>query len=154
MRKINRTHVVGHSADAMFDLVADVEKYPEFLPLCEDLSILSRATEGNKEIITANMAVGYKTIHEVFLSRVTLERDQHRILVEYLDGPISHLENLWVFEDIGEGSSRVHFSLEYEFKNLALRLLMGAMFDKAFRKFSAAFEKRADQVYGLWQSGR
>jgi len=141
--------VVSHAADAMFDLVADVEKYPQFLPLCEDLSVLSRSIEGNKEIITANMTVGYKAIHEVFLSRVTLERKTHRILVEYLDGPISHLENLWVFEDIGEGSSRVHFSLEYEFKNIALKLLMGAMFDKAFRKFSTAFEKRADQIYGV-----
>jgi len=149
MRKINRTHLVGHSADAMFALVADVKKYPEFLPLCEGLTVLSRSNEGGKEIITANMAVGYKAIHEVFLSRVTLERDRQRILVEYLDGPISHLENLWWFEDISETSSRVHFSLEYEFKNIALKLLMGAMFDKAFRKFSAAFEKRADQIYGV-----
>jgi len=139
--------VVGHSADAMFDLVADVEKYPQFLPLCEDLTVLSRSIEGNKEIITANMSVGYKAIHEVFLSRVTLERDSQKILVEYLDGPISHLENLWWFEAISETSSRVHFSLEYEFKSLALRLLMGAMFDKAFRKFTEAFEKRADQIY-------
>ncbi len=148
MRKINRTHVVGHSADAMFDLVADVEKYPEFLPLCENLKVISRAVEGDKEIVTANMAVGYKAVHEVFLSRVTLERDRQRILVEYLDGPISHLENHWWFEEISATSSRVHFSLEYEFKNIALRLLMGAMFDKAFRKFSEAFEKRAGQVYG------
>jgi len=149
MRKINRTHLVAHSTDAMFDLVADVEKYPEFLPLCEDLKVLSRSREGNREIIAVNMTVGYKTIHEVFLSRVTLERENHRILVEYLEGPISHLENHWEFETISETSSRVHFSLEYEFKNLALRLLMGAMFDKAFRKFSEAFEKRANQVYGV-----
>lgn len=150
MRKINKTHLVGHGADAMFDLVADVEKYPEFLPLCENLKVLSRSTRGNRDIIDVNMTVGYKAIHEVFLSRVTLERHNHRILVEYLDGPISHLENLWEFEAISEASSRVHFSLEYEFKTLALRLLMGAMFDKAFRKFTQAFEKRADQVYGTY----
>ncbi len=148
MPTITKVHKVAHSADAMFELVADVEKYPEFLPLCEGLRVRSRVSEEEKEIITADMVVGYKAIHEVFLSRVTLERNKHRILVEYLDGPISHLENIWLFEPLSETSSRVHFSLEYEFKNLALRMLMGTMFDKAFRKFTEAFEKRADQIYG------
>ncbi len=148
MPKISKVHRVAHSADAMFDLVADVEKYPEFLPLCESLLVRSRSSKGKTEIITADMTVGYKAIHETFLSRVTLERHKHQILVEYLDGPVSHLENHWVFETISETSSRIHFSLEYEFKNVALRLLMGAMFDKAFRKFSKAFELRADQIYG------
>ena len=148
MQKINRTHRVAHSADAMFDLVADVEKYPQFLPLCEGITVKSRTTDGDREIITVDMVVGYKAIHEVFLTRVTLDRKNHQILVEYLDGPISHLENIWIFEETGPRSSRVHFSLEYEFKSLSLRLLMGAMVDKAFRKFSDAFEKRADQIYG------
>jgi len=147
MRKINKIHRVAHAADAMFDLVADVEKYPQFLPLCKGLRVLSRTLEDHKEIITADMVVGYKAFHETFLSRVTLERDKHSILVEYLDGPISHLENLWVFEAIDDVSSLVHFSLEYEFKNLGLQLLMGAMFDRAFRKFSKAFELRADEIY-------
>jgi len=139
---------VSHSAEAMFDLVADVEKYPEFLPLCESLQVLSHTTEARKEIITVKMVVGYKAISEVFLSRVTLDRDNLRIMVEYLDGPISHLENLWSFEALSDTTSRVHFSLEYEFRNLALRMLMGAMFDRAFGKFSQAFETRADQIYG------
>ena len=133
----------------MFDLVADVEKYPEFLPLCEHLGVLSRSTEGSQEIVIAKMAVGYKAIHEVFLTRVTLERNQQRILVEYLEGPISHLENLWRFEALDDVSSRIHFSLEYEFRNIALKMLMGTMFDKAFRKFSTAFEERADCIYGV-----
>jgi len=145
---INKTHIVAHSAEAMFGLVADVEKYPEFLPLCEGLNVRSRIMQDNKEIITADMVVGYKAIHETFLSRVTLEGEKNRILVEYLDGPISHLENLWRFEELSATSSRVHFSLDYEFKNIALRLLMGTMFDKAFRKFTKAFEMRADQIYG------
>ncbi len=148
MRKFNKVHRVAHSANAMFELVADVEKYPEFLPLCESLQVRSRTTQGAREIITVDMVVGYKAIHETFLSRVILERDKHRIVVEYLDGPISHLENIWTFEALSDTSSRVHFSLEYEFKNLALRMLMGAMFDRAFGKFSQAFEKRADQIYG------
>ena len=149
MQKINKTHRVAHSADAMFDLVADVEKYPQFLPLCEGITVRSHTTETDTEVITVDMVVGYKAIHEVFLTRVTLERGKHRILVEYLEGPISHLENIWEFEEISANASRVHFSLEYEFKNIGLRLLMGAMFDKAFRKFSEAFEKRADQIYGI-----
>lgn len=148
MRKISKTRNVGHSAAAMFDLVADIEKYPQFLPLCENLRVRSRVDEGPLEIITADMQVGYKAINETFLSRITLERDKHHILVEYLDGPISHLENRWRFEPLGDTTSKIHFALEYEFKNLGLRLLMGAMFDKAFEKFAEAFEDRADQIYG------
>lgn len=149
MPKIIKTHRVNHSAQAMYDLVADVEKYPEFLPLCTGLQVRSRSLQAGKEIITADMDIGYKAFHETFLSRVTLEHDSYQILVEYLDGPISHLENLWKFEGVDEKSSIVHFSLEYEFKNLALRMLMGAMFDKAFQKFSKAFEMRADEIYRL-----
>lgn len=109
MRKISKTRQVGHSATAMYDLVADVEKYPDFLPLCEELQVRSRTTKGDVEIITADMVVGYKAIRETFLSRVTLEPTKHQILVEYLDGPISHLENRWKFEVISDTASRVHF---------------------------------------------
>ncbi len=147
MQKINTTRRVRHSSSAMFDLVADVEKYPEFLPLCEGLTVRSRSTDGDCEIVTVDMVVGYKAVHETFVSQVTLSRPDQLILVKYLDGPISHLENRWAFEDLSDKACKVHFSLEYEFKTLALRLLMGAVFDKAFRKFAEAFEKRADQVY-------
>lgn len=136
----------------MFDLVADVERYPEFVPLCEDLKLKSRETRGHVEVLEATMAVGYKAIRERFTTRVTLERNAPTpsILVEYLDGPFSHLENRWRFLQAGDGCT-VDFYLAYEFRSRMLAMLMGAMFDRAFRKFAAAFEERAGKVYGVPQ---
>jgi coenzyme Q-binding protein COQ10 len=134
----------------MFDLVADVERYPEFVPLCRVLKVRRREPgEPGVETLIADMEVGYKAIHERFTSRVALDRPRLKIRVEYVDGPFSRLENLWNFSDAGEGGgSRVEFYIAYEFRSRLLAALMGSMFDIAFRKFSAAFEARADAVYG------
>jgi coenzyme Q-binding protein COQ10 len=141
---------VRHNAVQMFDLVADVECYPEFVPLCKALRIRSRSSERDGcETLVADMTVGYKLIRETFTSRVTLDRPNLKVRVEYIDGPFSRLENIWTFKDEGEDySSRVGFFIDYEFKSRTLSLLMGSMFDAAFRKFAGAFERRADQVYG------
>jgi coenzyme Q-binding protein COQ10 len=142
------TRRVTHSPQAMFDLVADVERYPEFLPLCEALRVRRRQPGGEGiEVLVADMSVGYKAIHETFASRVTLDRPKLKILVEYVDGPFRYLENRWTFRPDGEGCA-VEFFISYEFRNIALGLLMGAMFDRAFRKFAEAFEARADKIYG------
>lgn len=141
---------VRHSAQHMFDLVADIERYPEFLPLCEDLRIRRRTEEGEgREVLVADMSVGYKAIQETFTSRVTLERPNQKILVEYINGPFRQLENRWTFRDDPDGGSTVEFFIAYEFRSRTLGLLMGAMFDKAFRRFAEAFEERANRVYGL-----
>jgi coenzyme Q-binding protein COQ10 len=133
----------------MFDLVADVEKYPLFVPLCQSLRVKSRTDKAEGvSVIVAAMTVAYKVIHQTFTSRVTLDRPGLTIIVEYLDGPFSRLQNRWTFHQAGEGSCTVEFHIDYEFKSRTLAMLMGAMFDTAFRKFSAAFEKRADEVYG------
>ncbi len=140
---------VRHTPADMFALVADVERYPEFVPLCEELRILRRTASGEGvEILTANMSVGYKAIRESFVSRVTLDRPKLKIVVEYVDGPFRYLENRWTFKPDGEGCL-VEFFISYEFKSMALGLLMGAMFDRAFRRFAEAFEERADRVYGV-----
>ena len=140
---------VRHSAAEMFDLVADVERYPEFVPLCRELKVRSRTAGANgTEILVADMAVAYKLVREGFRSRVTLDRPNLRILVEYLEGPFSHLANRWSFRAAGERASDVEFFIDYEFRSRALGLLMGAMFDAAFRRFAGAFERRADEVYG------
>ena len=133
----------------MFDLVADVERYPEFVPLCQSLKIKQRieGPHGN-EIIVADMTVAFQLIRETFTSRVTLDRANLKILVEYLKGPFSKLENRWTFEPKGDDASDVGFLIAYEFKNPMLAVLMGAMFDAAFQRFAAAFEKRADAIYG------
>jgi coenzyme Q-binding protein COQ10 len=148
MPSFRTSHVVNHTPQQMFDLVADVESYPQFVPLCQSLRIRRRfVLPGGSETLLADMEVGYKAIKEKFSSRVVLDREGRRIDVEYVDGPFSHLENKWVFTEAGEGQCRVDFFIAYEFRSRALASLMGTMFDAAFRKFSSAFEARADEVF-------
>ena len=138
-----------HSALQMFDLVADVERYPEFVPLCKSLKIRQRTPKPDgTEIVIADMTVSFKLVKETFTSKVTLDRANLKILVEYLKGPFSNLENRWTFESRSASDCDVGFFLSYEFKSRMLAMLMGAMFDAAFQRFAAAFEKRADAVYG------
>jgi coenzyme Q-binding protein COQ10 len=134
----------------MFDLVADVERYPEFVPLCKSLRVKSRRrNHGGCETLVADMTVGYAVIRETFTSRVKLDKPRLKVRVDYIDGPFSHLENIWTFrDDVEEGGSRVGFFIDYEFRSRTLGALMGSMFDAAFRKFARAFEERADIVYG------
>src|SRR3954447_10954754 len=144
---------VHHSASEMFDLVADVERYPEFVPLCSALKVRQRMVKPDgTEVLVADMTVSFKLVKESFTSRVTLDRANLKILVEYLQGPFSNLENRWTFEpkgqEEGNGVCDVGFFLAYEFKSRMLALLMGSMFDAAFARFSTAFEKRADAIYG------
>jgi coenzyme Q-binding protein COQ10 len=135
----------------MYDLVADVERYPEFLPLCEALSVLNRTTgPDGRPVIVATMEIGYKAIRERFTTRVTLTPAEPAVLVSYLDGPFRHLENRWRFLPADGGAAcDIVFWIDYQFKSPMLGLLMGAMFDKAFRKFAEAFELRARAVYGV-----
>lgn len=140
---------VKHSAADMFDLVADVDKYPEFVPLCSALKVRSRTPkEEGVDMLVADMTVAYKMVRETFTSRVTLDRPNLTILVEYLNGPFSRLQNRWTFRAAGEAVCDVEFFIDYEFKSRVLAMLMGAMFDTAFRKFAVAFEQRADKIYG------
>ena len=139
---------VRHSATEMFNLVADVERYPRFVPLCDRLVIRTREKEGDMEILTATMTVSYRFLHESFTSRVTLDHNAMTIRAQYLDGPFRHLDNLWTFEPLGPNESKVRFTIDYEFRSRTLSALMGAVFDRAFRRFAEAFETRADEVYG------
>jgi coenzyme Q-binding protein COQ10 len=148
MPQFSTRHRVRHAAADMFDLVADVERYPEFVPLCRALRLRKRIPEPEGvEILVADMTVAYKFVHETFTSRVTLDRPNLQILVEYLEGPFSKLENRWTFHATGEGACDVEFFMSYEFKSRTLGLLMGSMFDLAFRRFVTAFERRADVIY-------
>ncbi|MHC2106031.1 MULTISPECIES: type II toxin-antitoxin system RatA family toxin [unclassified Methylobacterium] len=148
------TRTVRHSPQQMYDLVADVERYPEFLPLCESLRVIRRQQvqhqdmpEGG-EVLIAEMGVGYKAIRERFTTRVSLDPANHKIVAEYIDGPFRHLENRWLFKEAPNGGCAVDFFITYEFKSRTLGLLMGTMFDRAFRKFTDAFEGRANRMYG------
>src|SRR4029079_824090 len=138
---------VRHAATNMFDLVADVEKYPQFVPLCSALEIKSRSQKDGITVLVADMTVAYKVISETFTSRVALNRPDLKILVEYLNGPFKRMQNRWAFVEAQDGTCDVEFFIEYEFRSRALALLMGTMFDAAFRRFAGAFEQRADEIY-------
>ena len=148
MPQFETTRTVAHSAEDMFALVADVERYPEFVPLCEQLTIRSRKEGEGKELLIADMAVGYKSIRETFTSQVLLKPEERLIEVKYIDGPFRYLDNRWRFEPSGPDACKVHFFIDYAFRNRMLGMLMGTMFDRAFRTFAEAFERRADHVYG------
>ena len=154
MPSFKTTRRVRHSALDMFALVADVERYPEFVPLCRALKVRRRTPQGEGvEVLLVDMEVGYRAIKEKFTSRVTLDRPRLEVLVEYVDGPFSHMENVWTFHDEPQapGSlqpmSRVEFFISYQFRSRVLGALMGSMFEAAFRRFSSAFEAQADAVY-------
>ena len=132
----------------MFELVSDVERYPQFVPLCRTLRVRKRIPEPEGiEILIADMTVAYKLVRESFVSRVTLDRPNLQILVEYLEGPFSQLENRWAFHPIDDRSCQVDFFISYEFRSRMIGLLMGSMFEVAFRRMADAFERRADAIY-------
>jgi coenzyme Q-binding protein COQ10 len=139
---------VRHAATDMFDLVAYVEKYPQFVPLCSALTVKTRAEKDGRTVLVADMTVTYKVIRETFTSRVTLDRQSLTILVEYLDGPFKRMQNRWTFYSVETKVCDVEFFIDYEFRSRTLAMLMGAMFDAAFRRFAVAFEQRADEIYG------
>lgn len=147
MPTFETTRRVAFTAQQMFTIVADVERYPQFLPLCEGLNVCSRAQHDGDTVLVATMTVGYRAIRESFSSRVTLKPQGNEIAVAYLDGPFSHLDNRWRFIDI-PGGSEVHFFIDYAFASRMLSLVMGAVFDKAVRKYTDAFEARARTLYG------
>src|SRR3954452_2254984 len=149
MPRFSNKRRVPHTAEQMFDLVADVERYPEFVPLCQSLTIRQRPERPDgTEMIVADMTVSFKLVKETFTSRVTLDRAGRKILVEYVNGPFSTLENRWGFEPREQGACEVAFFIAYEFRSRMLSMLMGSMFDTVFARMSAAFEKRADAIYG------
>ncbi|MCO6390663.1 type II toxin-antitoxin system RatA family toxin [Aliihoeflea aestuarii] len=147
MPQFETKRVVKHSPEQMFALVADVERYPEFLPMCEALSVRSRKERGDMTLLVADMTVGYKALRETFTSNVVLKPKENAIDVSYVDGPFRYLDNQWRFEALPDGGTTINFFIDYEFKSRILGAMMGTMFDRAFRMFAEAFEKRADKVY-------
>ncbi|WP_370931241.1 type II toxin-antitoxin system RatA family toxin [Bartonella sp. DGB1] len=150
MSKFHTTHLVRHKSEQMFNLVADVEKYPEFLPMCKKLIITDSYTEDDKVFLVADMTVNYKGFEETFTSQVTLDKINHLINVEYIDGPFKYLHNYWSFKDDNDiNTCQVEFFIEYEFKNKLLNFALSGIFDKIFKNFSEVFEQRADFLYGI-----
>ncbi|MDX2224575.1 MAG: type II toxin-antitoxin system RatA family toxin, partial [Rhodospirillaceae bacterium] len=138
--------VLPYTPAQVFDLVADVEKYPEFLPWCVACRIKTRESA---TCFTADLAVGFKMVREKFTSRVTLSRPD-AITVEYLDGPFAHLTNRWNFRPVSGGAvgTEVEFFLEFEFRSRLLQALIGVLFEEAVHRMVGAFEARAAAIYG------
>ncbi len=147
MPKFETRRRVRHSAQSMFDLVADVERYPEFLPLCESLVIRARDDRGDVTVLVADMTVGYKLARETFTSRVTLDRKNMIIVADDVSRPFKQMENKWAFRSTDNGGSEIHFSITYEFKSRAIAALVGGLFDRVFRKFADAFETQANLIF-------
>lgn len=147
MPRIDETRVVPYTPAQMFDLVADVASYPEFLPWTAAARIRSRDDRGDHEVMEADLVVGFKGFRESFGSRVRLYPEARRIETEYLDGPFRHLRSEWSFAEHPRGCE-VRFWVEFEFRNPILRRVIGAVFDEAMRRIIGAFEARARKLYG------
>ena len=142
MPKHQEKRTLPFRPEQLFDLVADIESYPRFLPWCKGARILER----NEGTITADLIIGYKMFREKFTSLVTLERPK-KISVEYLSGPLAHLKNEWEFQPNGTGCDLL-FHVEFDFRSHMLSAIVEPFFDKALSKMAAAFEARAQELYG------
>jgi coenzyme Q-binding protein COQ10 len=132
----------------MYAVVADVEHYPQFLPWCMGLRVLSRQKDGPREVITAEMLVGFKAFRERYTSRIVLDPDARTITVTQTEGVFRYLRNDWAFVPEGE-RCRVHFAIEFEFKNRLLGAIAGQAFAHVLTRMSDAFEARARALEAL-----
>lgn len=141
-----RTHteeiISPYAAEQLYALVADVEKYPEFIPWC----VGARVVERSESWVIADLLVGFKGVSESYRSKVHLLPNE--IDIEYLSGPFSHLENNWKFEAQPDGGTKINFVIRFEFRSRLLQALIGGLFDKAVMKMMHAFETRAEQILG------
>jgi coenzyme Q-binding protein COQ10 len=143
MPGIRETRRLPYSAQQMFDLIADVGRYGEFLPWV----IATRVRADSETEMVADMVVGFKAIRESFTSRVTKDRPRE-IAVHYVDGPLSDLDNVWTFRAVDDQTCEIDFLVEFTFRNHLFERIAGQYFDKAFRKMVEAFEARAAELYG------
>ncbi|MGC8202384.1 type II toxin-antitoxin system RatA family toxin [Aliiroseovarius sp. PTFE2010] len=137
-----------YTAQQMYDLVADVAAYPQFLPWNSAARIRSRTDHGDHEVMEADLVISFKVFRERFGSRVILWPARRHIDTEYLDGPFKYLKSTWDFTDLPQGGCRVDFFVDFEFKNAILQRVIGVVFNEAMARIVKAFEKRADQLYG------
>lgn len=143
MPGIRDTRRLPYSCAQMYDLVADVGRYHEFLPWVVAVRVKS---DSENEMI-ADLLVGFKAIREKFTSRVQKHRPD-RINVHYIDGPLRDLDNSWTFRPVEGGGCEVDFAVDFTFRNPVFEALAGQYFDRAFRRMVEAFEKRAAELYG------
>jgi coenzyme Q-binding protein COQ10 len=144
----HETKRLPYTAQQMYDLVADVARYPEFLPWNAAARIRSRRPIEGGELLEADLVISFKVFREKFGSRVTLLPGEKRILTEYLDGPFKHMQSTWAFRDLAEGGSEVEFFVDFEFRNAILQGIIGLVFNDAMQRVVRAFERRAAELHG------
>lgn len=142
------TRTLPYSAQQMYDLVADVGRYPEFLPWCSAARVRSVTPQGNTEVMEADLVISFKVFRERFTSRVVLMPQDQKIDTEYLDGPFRYMKSNWAFRDV-EGGCEVSFFVDFAFRNMILQRLIGVVFNEAMQRIVRAFETRADDLYGV-----
>ncbi|MGY6635262.1 MAG: type II toxin-antitoxin system RatA family toxin [Alkalilacustris sp.] len=141
-----------YGADEMFELVADVARYPEFLPWTAAARIRSRRPFPGGEVMEADLVISFRVFREKFGSRVTLWHADRRIQTEYIDGPFRYMKSEWSFRPAEDGGCEVDFVVDFEFRNAILQRLIGVVFNEAMQRIVRAFETRAETLYG--QRGR
>lgn len=147
MPRHSETRHFPYTPDQLFDLVADVKRYQEFLPWVA----ATRIRSDSETLMVADLVVGFGSLKETFTSRVEKARPE-KIKVDYIEGPLKYLKNEWRFEPATDGGTKVHFSVDFAFKNRIFESLAGAMFDRALRRMTGAFEARAEELYGSSRS--
>jgi coenzyme Q-binding protein COQ10 len=143
MPGIHEIRRLPYSAEQMYDLVADVGRYGEFLPWV----VAARVKSDSEHEMIADMLVGFNALREKFTSRVEKQRPE-QIKVHYVDGPLRDLDNVWTFRPLGPNECEIEFLVQFTFRNALFEKLAGQYFDRAFRKMVVAFEKRAGELYG------
>ena len=147
MPQFTTTRRVRHSAEHMFDLVADVERYPEFLPWCTRLKVLSREKDGTKNIVTAEMVVSYKAFRERYISRVTMDPATCTIEAAHVQGPFQHLDTRWRFTSLDKGTEAAFF-IDFAFKSPLLSAVANVAFGYVAARMTESFVARAEDLYG------
>ncbi len=144
----SETRHLPFTAQQMYDLVADVAKYPQFLPWCAAARIRRTFEVGEAEVMEADLVISFKVFRERFGSRVTLFAKDKKIDTEYLDGPFKYMKSDWHFEEAPDGGCNISFHVDFEFKNAVLQGIIGVVFNEAMHRIVRAFEQRALELYG------
>ncbi|GFE50167.1 ubiquinone-binding protein [Roseobacter cerasinus] len=141
------TRTLPYTAQQMYDLVADVESYPKFLPWCSAARVKSVTPQGAAQVMEADLIISFKVFRERFTSRVVLMPEDKNIDTEYLDGPFRYMKSNWAFRDV-QGGCEVSFFVDFAFRNMILQRLIGVVFNEAMQRIVRAFESRAEDLYG------
>ena len=142
----SETRILPYSAKQMYDLVADIEKYPDFLPWCAAARVSSRIPSDQDLILEADLVISFKVFREKFGSRVILSENAGKISTEYIDGPFKFMKSSWIFQDIKDGCE-IKFFVDFELRNLVLQRIIGVVFNEAMQRVVRSFEKRAHTLY-------